>query len=227
MISIQVGLGDILRNAILVILPKRSEAKICIKKKCPSVVNGGITMTLADGAQSSFERAGLQSSWELFRRVEEGLTKTEEPLAKLVETVIFLLRGSVINLTDASSHKWLWLLNVHSFQPAVLLICSLHIYFFFILLSFIFCLCMRAKNKTSAFCFFGSCFLVGSLGCCSCAAFRFKNLMLNTVIPSSFRVYSLLFYLSDIRQTFVLRHVTLSLDEAVLRKISPWELELH
>lgn len=100
-------------------------------KKCPSVVNGGITMTLADGVQSSFERAGLQSSWELFKRIEEGLKKTEKPLAKLVETVIFLLRGSVINLTDASSHKWLWLLNVQSFQTAVLLICSLHIYFFY------------------------------------------------------------------------------------------------
>lgn len=62
-------------------------------------------MTLADGAQSSFERAGVQSSWELFKRIEEGLKKTEEPLAKLVATVIFLLRGSVINLTDASSHK--------------------------------------------------------------------------------------------------------------------------
>lgn len=33
MISIAVGFGDILRNAIFVVLPKRSEAKICIKRK--------------------------------------------------------------------------------------------------------------------------------------------------------------------------------------------------
>lgn len=59
MISIAVGFGDILRNAIFVVLPTRSEAKICIKRK-----NGGIIMTLADGVQSSFERAGVQSFWE-------------------------------------------------------------------------------------------------------------------------------------------------------------------
>lgn len=38
-------------------------------------------------------------SGRLFKRIEEGLNKTEEHLAKLAETVIFLLKGSVINLT--------------------------------------------------------------------------------------------------------------------------------
>lgn len=64
MISIQSGWGDILRNAIFVVLPKRSEAEISIFFFCPSVVNRGGTMTLTAGVQSSFEGAGVQSFWE-------------------------------------------------------------------------------------------------------------------------------------------------------------------
>lgn len=61
MISIAVGFGDILRNAIFVVLPTRSEAKICIKRKKK---NGGKITTPADGVQSSFEGARVQSFWE-------------------------------------------------------------------------------------------------------------------------------------------------------------------
>lgn len=55
-----------------------------------------------DVVQSSFERAGVQSFWEAFKRIEGFcffLNKTEEHLAELEELAIFLLKGSVIILT--------------------------------------------------------------------------------------------------------------------------------
>lgn len=60
-----------------------------------------------DVVQSSFERAGVQSFWEAFKRIEGFgvvlflffLNKTEEHLAKLEELVICLLKGSVLILT--------------------------------------------------------------------------------------------------------------------------------
>lgn len=102
-------------------------------------------------------------------------------------------------------------------------------FFFFFNSAFIYILsvCTRAKNKTGAF----ECFWLFFFGRFSeslyspraCAVFRF--FMLSTVIPLCFRLlfffFKLLFYHSDIRQTFFLRHVTLNLDKAVLRKISP------
>lgn len=93
-----------------------------------------------------------------------GLDKTKEHLAKLEETVIFfLLKASVINL-----RRWFLARGTLTFKFSVILNCgppnllSAYFFFFFTLLSFIFCLCIRAKNQTAVFefcfCFFGSFF---------------------------------------------------------------------
>lgn len=71
-----------------------------------------------------FERAGVQSFWEAFKRIKGGLNRTEEHLAKLKELVIFLLKGSVIILTlpniVAHTRDFKSVLNVQSFGTAVL-----------------------------------------------------------------------------------------------------------
>lgn len=69
--------------------------------------------------QSFFERAGVQSFWEAFKRIEGVLNKTEERLAKLGGgLVIFLLKGSEIILTlpDVIAHT--------SFKCSVIMNCS-------------------------------------------------------------------------------------------------------
>lgn len=78
-----------------------------------------------------FERAGVQSFWEAFKRIEGFLNKTEQHLAKLEELVIFLLKGSVIILTSpniiAHTRDFKSVLNVQSCRTAVLLICPMHV----------------------------------------------------------------------------------------------------
>lgn len=63
MISIQSGL-EIFSEMLFWWYCRRDLKQRFALKKCPSVVNEGITMTLTDGVQSSFERAGVQSFWE-------------------------------------------------------------------------------------------------------------------------------------------------------------------
>lgn len=83
-----------------------------------------------------FRGQEFKVSGKLFSRIEEGLNKNRGAFGKAGETVIFLLKGSVINLTvpgTVSHTKLLWLLNVHfelqsSWSALCIFLLCLHLY---------------------------------------------------------------------------------------------------